>query len=108
MTESYIFTYVTVAHKKEAHEIARILIDKSLAACVNISSQVSSYYKWQGKVCKDEEYVLFIKSLESFFDEIKKIILRHHSYDLPCIIKIPCTGGYQPYLEWVRSQVQKD
>tara|TARA_B100000941_G_C28176642_1_gene384969 strand:- start:270 stop:593 length:324 start_codon:yes stop_codon:yes gene_type:complete len=105
MNDSYIFSYVTVESLEQAELIAKKLIEDKLAACVNVIPKVSSYYEWQGKVCKDEELILLIKSLEPLFEEIKKTILSLHSYELPSILKLPCLGGHKDYLKWLKEQV---
>jgi len=90
----------TCASKKEAKKIAKILIEKKLAACVQISS-VESLYMWNKKLCTDKEKLLFIKSKTKHFEKIESEIKKNHSYDLPEIIKIDINNGSKEYLQFI-------
>jgi len=70
---------------KEVKKIARILIEKKLAACIQVS-KIESFYKWDGAICEDKEYLLTIKTKKENFKKIKRKIKENHSYDLPEII----------------------
>lgn len=94
---------LTTAGKDKGHEIARYLVEKKLAACVNISD-VTSYYRWKGEFCCDQEVILVIKTTLSRVNDAVKELKAIHPYELPEIIVLPVKGGYQPYLAWVREE----
>jgi len=90
----------TTADKDTAKGIAKLLVEKRLAACVQIFP-IESVYSWQGKVCESNETTLFVKSRTGLFDEVKAAIVEAHSYEVPEIIQIPITGGLPEYLNWI-------
>ncbi len=90
----------TCPNNQEAEELARSLVEKHLAACVQITG-ITSYYEWKNKVNKDEERLLLIKTQTERYDEIEQFITRHHSYDVPEIISMPIHNGSDAYLHWI-------
>jgi periplasmic divalent cation tolerance protein len=90
-----------------AERIANHLVENRLAACVNISSQVKSVYRWQGEIETAEEYVLSIKTSASSYDELELAILSLHPYELPEIVAIPVVTGLQNYLGWINQCTTK-
>jgi periplasmic divalent cation tolerance protein len=99
----YILVISTVSSKKEAQKLARVLLDKKLAACINIISGVDSIYTWKGKVEKASEYLLLIKTKTSLFNKIKKVIKENHSYEMPEILSVEINKGSKEYLKWLDS-----
>jgi len=97
----------TTASKESAKNIARLLVEKKLAACGQIFP-IESIYFWQGKVCEENETMLFIKSRTAFFDEIKTAIKENHSYEVPEIIQIPITDGLPEYLKWINDCTRRE
>ena len=94
-----IFIYSTFPSKKEAEKIGRKLVEKKLAACVNIFP-INSVYFWDKKIVKDKEFAAIIKTKKKNFEKIEKFILKNHSYDAPCIFEIPTGRVTKKYLEW--------
>ena len=90
----------TCASKKEAKKIANILIEKKLAACIQIS-KVESFYMWDKKLCVDKERLLCIKTKTKHFKKIEREIKENHSYDLPEIIEIKITNASIEYLKFI-------
>jgi periplasmic divalent cation tolerance protein len=90
-----------------AQEIATTLVRAHEAACVNIIPGIRSVYCWEGKECNDQEFLLLIKSSEERFEDIRTRIRQLHTYQVPEIIALPITAGDQPYLAWLRQEVQK-
>jgi periplasmic divalent cation tolerance protein len=99
----FVIVFCT-ASPDESERIAKTLIEGGLAACVNVSP-VRSYYRWEGELCDDEEDLLVIKTEKSMIGKIIERIKEIHSYDLPEIIAIPITDGYEKYLEWVAKSL---
>ena len=101
---SAIVVFVTVGSAAEAHRIADALIEKRLAACVQLLPEMLSVYRWQGAVRHDAEYLLLIKTVAARFEELSDAIRQLHSYETPEIIALPVTRGFAPYLSWVLNQ----
>ena len=105
MTDKVVIL-VTAASKKECRKIAKHLVEAKLAACVNITPAIESVYRWEGKIARDQEYQLFIKSTRELFPEIKAAVSKLHSYHTPEIICLPIIEGSRNYLQWVGDSVK--
>jgi len=92
----------TTADKESAKEIAKLLVEKRLAACVQMFP-IESIYLWKENICQDSEITLFIKSKTEMFEKIKTAILEKHTYEVPEIIQIPITNGLPEYLKWIND-----
>ena len=103
-----IAVITTVGTEQEANELAEELLGRRLAACVNIVSGVRSVYRWKGRICKDSEYLLVIKSMEEEVEEISATIRELHSYELPEVLAIPIQGGDDRFLDWIAECVDKN
>ncbi|HJN62297.1 MAG TPA: divalent-cation tolerance protein CutA [Candidatus Parcubacteria bacterium] len=95
-----IFIYSTFPKKKEAKDIGEKLVEKKLAGCVNIFP-IDSIYSWKGKIQKDKEFTMVIKTKKGNFKKIEKFILKNHSYTAPCIVEIPIGKVTKNYLKWL-------
>jgi periplasmic divalent cation tolerance protein len=98
----------TVSSKKDGACLARLLVEKRLAACVQLSEPVLSVYRWQGKVEEAMECRLTIKSRRTLFAQIVDLLERHHPYDVPEIIAtslVECSPAYQ---DWLVGELQND
>ena len=95
---------LSTAGESEAPVIAKALVEEHLAACVNITG-VTSVYRWKGDLCQDREQLLIIKTIRERVDAVISRIVALHSYELPEMIVLPITGGYLPYLQWLRDEV---
>ncbi|MCQ1058835.1 divalent-cation tolerance protein CutA [Photobacterium sp. DNB23_23_1] len=84
-------------------KIIHSLIEKRLAACVQVQS-IESYYHWQGKVAKDQEKLVIIKTTSALYAQVEADILANHDYETPEIIQLPITAGYRDYLQWIESE----
>ena len=96
----YSIVVSTFPDKESARKTAKLLVEKQLAACVQIFP-IESVYLWQNEVCDETETMLFIKSQTSHFDRISATIKENHTYDVPEIIQIPITNGLPEYLQWI-------
>lgn len=99
-----IFVYVTFPNKKEAEKMAKNLLMRKLAACLNIFP-VESIYSWRGKTVKDKEFVAIIKTKKQNFRKIEKFILKNHSYNTPCILEIPVAKVTKKYQQWLNKNL---
>ena len=94
----------TVPDEATAQKLARGLVEKRLAACVNAIPGVKSFYRWQGKLATDPEIQLLIKTRHGRFGELAAWIKANHPYDLPEIVAIPAERVSEEYLAWVLEQ----
>lgn len=99
-----IIIYITNPSEEEAKKIAHHLIEKRLIACANIFP-ITSVYRWKGKVNDDKEFVLLAKTKPELYNKVKTEVESIHSYDCPCILKIPAEANKQ-YDDWVSSEVK--
>jgi periplasmic divalent cation tolerance protein len=104
--ETYLVALVTVPSTDVGRDVARALLDRKLAACVNIVPSISSFYTWEGEVCVDEEKLLIIKTTESAFDGLASAVKEIHPYDVPEIIALPLAAGSKDYLDWIHQVVK--
>ena len=105
MTE-YIQVLTTVEHKADAENIAKSLVEKRLAACVQILGPLTSYFHWQGKLDSTAEYLCLIKSRDDLFAKLESEIISMHPYDVPEIIVTQVTKGSKDYLNWMASELE--
>ncbi len=99
-----IIAYIPCGSKAEAEKIGEALVKERLAACVNIHES-SSIYEWKGEMKKSKEFVIIAKTLDRRFGKLKKRVEEMHSYETPCILKIPATELNDGYFNWVKKQV---
>lgn len=104
MTE-YRLVLTTAGSKEEARRIAHAMVERRLAACVNIVPQIESVYRWQGKVEEAQEWLLLIKTTSAAFQRIRDTIKELHSYDLPECISVAIEAGSSAYLKWLEGSV---
>jgi periplasmic divalent cation tolerance protein len=103
-----IVVLVTCGSRKEGRRIARALVERRLAACVNFySAPVHSIYRWKGKVESAKEFLLLIKTSRIRFDAVAAEVKRLHSYDVPEIIALPIAKGSADYLGWISESVSE-
>jgi len=98
----------TAASIEEAKKIAHAVVDRRLAACVNIVPKIMSVYRWEGKVEEAEEYVLLIKTTAGAWPSLRAAIQQLHSYELPECIALLIDEGSEKYLNWITDSVKKD
>lgn len=100
MTDARI-VLTTAGSANEARNIAQALVERRLAACVNIVPQIESVYRWQGKVERASEWLLLIKTRAGAFERLRDAIQELHSYDLPECVMLEVDAGSQKYLGWI-------
>ena len=95
---------VTCGGEKQARRIAESLVEEKLAACVNIVPRVDSVFAWKGKVNRQRETLLLIKTRISLFSKLSHQVKKLHSYEIPEIIALPVLAGERKYLNWLQSE----
>lgn len=100
-TGDYIVIISTMSSETEGQKIAEELVNRGLAACVNVIPGVTSYYKWQGKTEVSDELVMLIKTRASNYEQVQQTIKELHSYEVPEILALPITNGDESYLKWI-------
>ncbi len=98
--------YITAKDKAEARKIGSELVESKLAACVNIIDNMNSMYVWQGKIQDDKEVILIAKTTEARVPLLIEKVKTLHSYDCPCIVSIPVSGGNREFLDWIANEVK--
>lgn len=104
--QAYIQIVTAVSSKEEGERIAHALLDKRLAACVQILGPISSLYWWQGKIERSQEWLCIAKSELELFTQIEEIIQSLHSYTVPEILALPVVQGNESYLQWLHDQIR--
>jgi periplasmic divalent cation tolerance protein len=107
LMSEYLSLYITAPSSDVARTIGHALVEKRLAACVNIIPGVHSIYRWQGKVEEATEVALIAKSRASLFQQAEALIRTMHPYDCPCIVAWPISAGSQPYLDWLGQETAR-
>jgi periplasmic divalent cation tolerance protein len=98
-----LVVFTTLPDAAEASSLAEKLVEAKLAACVQIVPQITSVYFWEGKVKKDNEQLLLIKTAEEKFPDLENFISENHSYDVPEIFAIKSENVSEPYRRWLET-----
>jgi len=101
--DDYIIVLTTCNSSEMASSIADSLVSQKLAACVNVIKGVESVYQWQGKIERDNEILLIVKTRQSLFSQVEQVIQELHDYELPEIIAVSIETGEKNYLNWIQS-----
>jgi periplasmic divalent cation tolerance protein len=104
MTDKRI-VLTTAGTAEEARKIAQALVERRLAACVNIVPQIESVYRWQGKVETAQEWLLVVKTTREKYERVCEAIRELHSYELPECVCLAIEDGSAAYLEWIGEAV---
>ncbi len=95
----------TVGSPQDAERIARALVERRLAACVNIVPGVISFYRWRGELQRDAERMLVIKTRSEKLGALREALVALHPYELPELVALPIADGHPPYLGWIDESV---
>ncbi|WP_428100076.1 divalent-cation tolerance protein CutA [Candidatus Rariloculus sp.] len=106
MSADPLLVLTTCESSHQAHQLANVLVEGRLAACVNAVNNVSSTYRWAGKVERGQEFLLLIKTTADRFDAIEEQIKSHSSYELPEVMAVRIEAGSEDYLDWISASVR--
>lgn len=106
MGKEHIVILCTCPDHKSAEKIALGLVEERLAACVNIVAGLTSIFPWKGKIERDPEVLMVIKSQSGRYGAIERFIRERHPYEIPEIIALPVVAGSESYLCWVDEWVK--
>jgi periplasmic divalent cation tolerance protein len=107
MKEQYIQVITTTENKEDVERIARNLLEKRLAGCVQIIGPITSTYWWKGNIESASEYLCLIKSKKNLYAKLEKAIKEIHPYETPEIIATPVVSGSKKYLGWLFNELEK-
>ena len=102
----FLQVQTTTSSRAEAERISDAVIEKKLAACVQIVGPITSRYRWEGKVNRDEELLLIVKTRRSLFSGLQKRVAELHSYEVPEIIAIDIDRGSRAYLGFLNKNLK--
>ena len=101
----FIVVMITSPDREEARRIADALLEKRQAACVGIYPQGESFFRWQGKLDRAEEFLLIAKTAGDLLEPLIATVQSLHSYEVPEIVALPIAGGSREYLDWLAGEV---
>lgn len=97
----------TIGTLEEGRRLARLLVERRLAACVNVIPNLTSIYRWQGAIEEASEVLLLIKTTKQMLSALESALRELHSYDVPEFLILDVNSESQPYLEWLLDSVAK-
>lgn len=103
----FLVVSTTFDKRRDADELAASLVEKRLAACVQILGPVTSVYRWQGKTETAEEWICTAKTRTDVYPQLESAIQSQHPYDEPEIIAVPIVQGSDNYLGWLEAETQR-
>jgi periplasmic divalent cation tolerance protein len=104
MTDA-IQVITTLGSRQQADKLARELVVRRLAACVQVAGPITSTYRWQGKIETSQEWFCIIKSLESKYAALEAAIRELHPYDVPEIMATSVVAASRDYLDWLFAEL---
>ncbi len=108
MPNDVLAVYLTFPDEASAEHLARLLVERRLAACVNVVPGARSFYRWKGAVHADVEVLAVAKTRSGRLDALVAAVREEHPFDLPCVVAYPATGGDADYLDWVRAETRPE
>ncbi len=102
-----VFVYITVGSGEEARRIARTLVEERLAAGANLVAGAQSVYRWKGEIEQATEIVVIAKTRDDLLESLTDRVRELHSYECPCVVGLPASGGNQDYLDWIASETRE-
>lgn len=101
-----MMVYITAPNREEALTLATVLVEERLAACANVADGMTSLFWWQGKVQRENEVSLILKTRADLLEAVKRRVGELHSYTVPCVVAWPIAEGNEDFLDWVRHETR--
>lgn len=95
-----LLAFTTVSSAADGERIATALVERGLAACVNVLPGAMSVYRWEGALQREAEHVLIVKTNSERFEALRLALVELHPYDVPELVATRIEAGHAPYLEW--------
>jgi periplasmic divalent cation tolerance protein len=108
MNEKLVVALTTCETSEDAERLGRVLVERRLAACVQIGAGIRSVYPWEGRVEVAEQVPLSIKTTESRLEALKEALNALHPYEVPQLVVLPVQDGLRAYFDWAREWVGQD
>jgi periplasmic divalent cation tolerance protein len=102
-----VIVYMTAGSRDEAKSLAAMLVERGLAACVNVLGEIDSVFHWDGAVQQETEVAFIAKTSAERLDELTEAVKAEHSYDEPCVVAYELVGGSRSFLDWIEEQTRK-
>jgi periplasmic divalent cation tolerance protein len=106
MTTEHVVVLTTAPSDEEAQKLATELVEARLAACAQVTSPIRAIYRWEGQVWNEAEWQIWIKTAADRVDAIVEWLPAHHSGEVPELIVLPITGGWDRYLDWIIEETR--
>lgn len=106
MSSEVHLVYVTVSSEDEGLRLAHAAVEEGLAACANLLPEMTSVYRWEGRINRASEHVLLLKTTTANLDLLITRVVQLHSYECPCVVSWPLENGHPDFLKWVNTQAQ--
>jgi len=106
MTSHCIQIMVTINNRQQAEELIKALLQDRLIACGQCLPKMSSYYRWQGEMSRDDEYLILLKTQKHHYQAAEQLIKEQHPYEVPEIIAMDIVNGNQDYLTWIKDETR--
>ncbi len=104
----HVLVYITAPSEQEANTLTSALLEQRLIACANIHGPVTSLYRWEGQRQEASEWVIIGKTQGKHQQQVTDFVTGHHSYDCPCVLFTPISGGFRPFLDWVTAETTSE
>jgi periplasmic divalent cation tolerance protein len=101
-----VLIYSTFPSAEAAEAVGRVLVERQLAACVNILPGMTSIYRWEGAIARDSEAVMIIKTRKSLSERVTAEVGAMHPYSNPALVEIAINGGSQAYVDWLMGETR--
>lgn len=98
--------YITASSGDEAEKISHALLEERLVACVNILGNITSHYWWKGEIQTGNEVLLIAKTMDTLVERAVEKVKSVHSYECPCIVSLPISGGNPAFLTWLKEETE--
>ena len=102
-----LLVYITYPSQEVAQSVSRALVEARVVACANVFMPHKAMYRWDEAVHEDDEIAVIYKTQQECFQELQDYVIKHHPYDVPCIVALPVEQGSPDFLKWVGAQTEK-